>query len=189
MLVFCGAVSGAFTSVLLTPIELVKCKMQVPFLKPHDALRPPGVLSIMRAVYRHQGVAGFWHGQTGTLIREMGGSAAWFGSYEGAKLLFLRADPRAASVDDLPVWKRMIAGAAAGMSYNFIFYPADTIKSRMQTQDVRAAGGSFWAVGRALWASQGVRGLYRGCGITVGRAAPSSALIFTVYEKLRERFS
>jgi mitochondrial ornithine carrier protein len=148
----------------------------------------------MHSVYQHQGIAGFWHGQLGTLIREMGGSAAWFGSYEGAKLLFLRATPRAKSVDDLPVWQRLVAGAVAGMSYNLIFYPADTIKSRMQTQDVRAVakGGvesSFWAVGKALWASQGVRGLYRGCGITVGRAAPSSAVIFTVYEMLREHFA
>ncbi|KAI5284336.1 hypothetical protein KEM54_001418, partial [Ascosphaera aggregata] len=29
-LLFCGSASGAFTSLLLTPVELVKCKMQVP---------------------------------------------------------------------------------------------------------------------------------------------------------------
>jgi ornithine carrier protein len=191
-LVLCGAISGAFTSILLTPIELVKCKMQVPFVKPQDAMRPPGVLSIISSVYRHQGISGFWHGHLGTLIREMGGSAAWFGSYEGGKILFLKWSPHAKTVDDLAVWQRMVAGAIAGMSYNFIFYPADTIKSRMQTQDVRVAKGvdrSFWSVGKALWASHGMRGLYRGCGITVCRAAPSSAVIFTVYEMLRKHFS
>lgn len=86
----------------------------------------------------------------------------------------------------------MMAGATAGVSYNFIFYPADTIKSRMQTEDVSelTAGGrrTFFGVGRALWRTQGIKGLYRGCGITVGRAAPSSAFIFAIYEGLQEWF-
>jgi len=75
------------------------------------------------------------------------------------------------------------------MSYNFVFYPADTIKSRMQTEDVGTVSGrarnTFWTVGKALWQDQGLKGLYRGCGITVARAAPSSAFIFTIYEALR----
>jgi ornithine carrier protein len=75
------------------------------------------------------------------------------------------------------------------MAYNFIFFPADTIKSRMQTEDMShgAAGNrkSFAAVGRTLWQQQGLRGLYQGCGITVARSAPSSAFIFGIYEALR----
>jgi ornithine carrier protein len=85
----------------------------------------------------------------------------------------------------------MTAGAVAGMFYNFIFYPADTIKSRMQTEDIsQIIGGrrTFGAAGKALWKQHGIKGLYRGCGITVGRAAPSSAFIFTIYEELRRRF-
>ena len=81
----------------------------------------------------------------------------------------------------------MLAGATAGVSYNFVFYPADTIKSRMQTEELMTSGtrGTFWEVGRKLWREHGIGGLYRGCGITVGRAAPSSAFIFAVYEGLR----
>jgi ornithine carrier protein len=130
----------------------------------------------------------------GTLIRETGGSAAWFGSYETMKVVFRKWNKSATESDELPVWQRLSAGALAGMSYNFIFYPADTIKSRMQTEDVsemaknRHGPRTFWAVGRGLWQSQGLKGLYRGCGITVGRAAPSSAFIFTVYEGLRKHY-
>ena len=92
----------------------------------------------------------------------------------------------------LAIWQQMLAGAAAGMSYNFIFYPADTIKSRMQTEELAGLSGgprrNFWSVGKTLWRQQGARGLYRGCGITVARAAPSSAFIFAVYERLRSWF-
>jgi ornithine carrier protein len=193
-LVACGAMSGAFTSLLLTPIELVKCQMQIP-LSP-STQQGPGPLSIISSVFRHHGLFGFWHGQLGTLIRETGGSAAWFGSYEGISTLFRTYNARTASalssVDHipatLPLYQQLLAGATSGVSYNFVFFPADTIKSRMQTEEVTPAGNgraSFWASGRVLWQQQGLRGMYRGCGITVARAAPSSAFIFAVYEGLR----
>lgn len=94
----------------------------------------------------------------------------------------------------LPLYQQMAAGAVAGMSYNFIFYPADTIKSRMQTEEVGALGGgqkrkTFMTVGRALWKQHGLKGMYRGCGVTVFRSAPSSALIFSIYEWLKKTFN
>ena len=195
-LIASGGASGAFTSLLLTPIELVKCQMQVP-LSP-SSVQGPGPLSIIASVFRHHGILGFWHGQLGTLIRETGGSAAWFGSYEGASALFRKHSAREpssiageANDDTLPLYQQMLAGATAGVSYNFIFFPADTIKSRMQTEEVdtsRQVRKTFWVSGKALWQQQGIRGMYRGCGITVGRAAPSSAFIFAVYEGLRKRW-
>lgn len=190
-LLISGAASGAFTSLLLTPIELVKCKMQVPS---STAGKKPGPLSIIGSVLRHQGILGLWRGQMGTLIRETGGSAAWFGSYEGVSALFRRRRsssglPESTSTSEpapLPLYQQMLAGAAAGISYNFIFYPADTIKSRMQTEDLLHTGRrSFWSVGQTLWQQQGLKGMYRGCGITVARSAPSSAFIFSIYEGLR----
>jgi mitochondrial ornithine carrier protein len=167
--------------------------MQVPLQTSTTSIRNPGPLALIGSIYRHQGLLGFWHGQLGTLIRETGGSAAWFGGYEGMSLLFRKTrDPSKFSADEsLPIYQRMTAGAVAGMLYNFIFYPADTIKSRMQTEDIsQIIGGrrTFGAAGKALWKQHGIKGLYRGCGITVGRAAPSSAFIFTIYEELRRRF-
>jgi len=209
VLVGCGAASGAFTSLLLTPVELVKCQLQVPLVSGRVRTRSP--LEVIASVYKHHGITGFWHGQVGTLIRETGGSAAWFGSYEGVSAGLRRYKERSAQPtlalhgqegvvatnrrgEKLPIHQQMLAGAIAGMSYNFVFYPADTIKSRMQTEELGSnaeagRGGTrnngFWKVGKELWREQGLKGMYRGCGITVGRAAPSSAFIFTIYERLR----
>lgn len=175
---------------MLTPIELVKCQMQVPggLKSGRSAARAS---DIIRSIYRHHGVLGFWHGQLGTLLRETGGSAAWFGSYE-AMSNFIRRSPAFSSPNSeatpLPIHQQLIAGAIAGMSYNLICFPADTIKSCMQTDEVRPLDQgkrTFSSVGRALWHQQGLRGLYRGCGITIARSAPSSALIFTIYESMK----
>lgn len=223
-----GAFSGAFTSLILTPIELVKCKIQVPAAAGGAASaktehRRP--LAVIREIYRHEGLRGFWHGQLGTLIREAGGCAAWFGGKETTTSLLrelnvktalaemARAPPPPASAhedeertrllhrlqhDQLPLWQQAVAGASAGMSYNFLFFPADTVKSRMQTAPVvvmvQGLGAphhqrrSFLGESQALWRQAGIRGFYRGCGVTVVRSAPSSAFIFMVYDGLKTRF-
>lgn len=197
-LVAAGAMSGAVTSLILTPIELVKCRMQVPLTSSMDpTLRNAsiGPAKVIRDVYRREGIAGFWRGQLGTLLRETGGGAAWFGCYETFTLFFRQRAQAITGEKDptLPIWQSMIAGAGAGLGYNFSFFPADTIKSKMQTGDLGSIGANggrqtFFSVGRALYRTHGLKGLYRGCGITLLRSGPSSALIFTIYESLRTYF-
>ncbi|KAI0396215.1 amino acid transporter arg-13 [Xylariaceae sp. FL0594] len=197
---FTGAFAGAFTSFVLTPIELVKCKVQVPASVDGVAPKVPSVMSVIRDVYKHEGIRGFWHGQMGTFLREAGGCAAWFGSKETTTKMFHLLNERSATTqmekdvlatEALPLWQQAIAGAFAGMSYNFLFFPADTIKSRMQTSPVggNRQNRTFMEEGRALWKQSGLRGFYRGCGITVLRSAPSSAFIFIVFDGLKRHLS
>ena len=49
-------------------------------------------------------------------------------------------------------------------------------------------GPSFFGMGREMYRRQGLKGLYAGCGITVARAIPSSAMIFVIYDGLSKRF-
>lgn len=201
-----GAMSGGSTSLILTPIELVKCRMQVPLYSNIDPTLRPGSavglashslspFAVIADVFRREGLRGFWHGQLGTFLRETGGTAAWFGSYEACTLFFKNRrvqDSRVAEKDEnLPVSQQMLSGALAGMAYNFLFYPADTVKSKMQTGELtppHVRKPTFWTVGQELWRTHGMKGLYRGCGITVARSAPSSALIFTIVERLKATF-
>ena len=200
-----GAFSGAMTSLVLTPVELVKCKIQVPATTAGTAKTSPAPLRpipVIKDIWRHQGLRGFWHGQLGTLIRESGGCAAWFGSKETVTKLMREWNERSAASetererirsgdDALPLWQQAVAGASAGMMYNFLFFPADTVKSRMQTTPIGMAAAdqmTFAGETRALWKQAGWRGFYRGCGITVLRSVPSSAFIFIVYDGLKKYF-
>lgn len=170
----------------------------------------PGPLTILRDAIRTDGMRGLWLGQTGTLIRETGGSAAWFGTKElVCKLLLRRSDGHGyddgrAPARALRPWESALSGACAGAAYNLTFFPADTVKSTMQTEaELRppapAAGSvggrgngqsqrSFAVVARELYHAGGLRGFYAGCGITVARSVPSSALIFLIYDGLKARF-
>ena len=90
----------------------------------------------------------------------------------------------------LPLWQQALAGASGGVTYNFLFFPADTIKSRLQTMAIgdSVKDRTFWKEGVQLWKQHGVRGLYRGCGITCLRSAPSSAFIFMVFDGMKRQF-
>ncbi|KAI8865763.1 mitochondrial ornithine carrier protein, partial [Ramicandelaber brevisporus] len=199
-----GAAAGAIVSFVLTPIELVKCKLQVAALGIGSAsgngTAYTGPFQVIRDVYQQNGLKGFFRGQMGTLIRETGGGAAWFGTYEAVCHLFVERARREqlsqqfAADEDVPVITKdslsagslMTAGACAGMVFNLLFYPADVIKSRMQVFADSANGRKvgFVQTGLDVWRSGGFKTVYRGCGITVARSAPANAAIFATYEYL-----
>lgn len=160
-----------------------------------------GPFSILSSVIRTNGVRGLWLGQTGTLFRETGGSAAWFTMNEFVSgLLILRREkaqglpPHTLSKKDLGAWELAAAGACAGIAYNVSLFPADTVKSAIQTEEElrpRAPGTprpTFLGTFASMWRAQGIRGLYAGMGVTVARSAPSSAMIFLIYDGLNKHF-
>ncbi|KAK0201720.1 mitochondrial carrier [Desarmillaria ectypa] len=190
-----AAGSGAMTSFLLTPIELVKCKMQVQMLLPQNASHStllPGPIKVLTSIVRMTGLRGLWLGHTGTFIRETGGTAAWFGTKEFVASRLLARHPEG-SPSTLAPWESALSGAFAGASFNLALFPADTVKSTMQTADeLRGPSGlkaSFVRTFKEMYAAQGIRGLYAGCGITIARSIPSSAIIFVIYDELNKRFS
>jgi mitochondrial ornithine carrier protein len=158
----------------------------------------PGPFSIVASILRTEGPRGLWLGHTGTLIRETGGSAAWFSTKEFVSAHLRRRRRRRSSAPDMSAsllpWESALSGACAGIVYNVVLFPADTIKSAIQTEEElrpRAKGvpgSTFLGMGMAMWRKQGFRGLYAGCGVTVARAAPSSAVIFLIYDGLKSRF-
>lgn len=186
--------AGATSSFVLTPFELVKCRIQAS--SNNEATRSP--LKVIKEVWCHKGLKGFWRGQTGTLIRETLGSAAWFGSKESVSTFFhsINQNPKSptynrtfSEVTPLPLYQQILAGASAGVCYNSVSFPADTIKSRIQTSGLEGIQRSVLQEIVILWGINGFRGFYRGCGITLMRSAPSSALIFCIFDALKDNMS
>ncbi|WFD32502.1 S-adenosylmethionine transporter [Malassezia sp. CBS 17886] len=70
----------------------------------------------------------------------------------------------------------LAAGAAAGLSVDMLFYPIDTIKTRLQS----APG---------FWKSGGFAGVYRGMGSVAVGSAPGASIFFVTYETLKVRLA
>jgi hypothetical protein len=191
-----GAGTGFFVSWVLTPIELIKCRMQVagqPMETSgassseglHASARHPtyrGPMDCLARAVREDGLRVLYRGHTGTLLREIPGTACWFGAYE----TFIRAmTPVGRRREELHQGWVITAGALGGMAYWAVLYPADTVKSAMQTAGPGAAAGAptFGGTLSAIYRAGGLRALYAGILPTVIRAAPSNAVIFWAYEE------
>lgn len=85
-------------SLLLTPIELIKCRIQVQdtpskksplnqsSLNTNTTLKRVGPIELIKTIYTQNGVKGFYSGHLGTFVRESFGCGVWFGVYEEACL-------------------------------------------------------------------------------------------------------
>ena len=174
----------------------------------------PGPITILRTVVHTEGFRGLWLGHTGTLIRESGGGAAWFGIKEAVSRMLLsrrqtqsdtaRVTPNSVSSPPplapqiskpemgLKPWESALSGACAGVGYTFLLFPADCVKSTIQTEEelrprgVSAPKSTFLGTFREIYQSKGIPGLYAGAGITGFRSAISSGLMFLIYDALEK---
>lgn len=182
-----GGVSGAVVSFVLTPIELLKCRLQTQAYLGISKKKHSGPSSLFMHTIKSRGIGALYQGHTATLLREVAGGVAWFGVYEYTVGRMIDESPCKITKRDLSPWQLMGAGALAGMAYNAALYPADVIKSRMQSGLHGKEG--FLSVARHLYSTQGHKVFFRGFGITVARSAPSSGVIFLTYELLARFFA
>ncbi|ETV81673.1 hypothetical protein H257_05289 [Aphanomyces astaci] len=167
-----GGVSGCFISFILTPIELIKCRMQVT-----TKARYKNTGDCIAQAFQRDGLRGFLKGIVPTMWREIPGTASWFATYH-VSLDYLRGD----KADKKSDWDVIAAGALSGIAYNGAFYPADTVKSLVQTHPTHRRSMD---VVKEVYALHGVGGFYRGFTPTVLRAIPANAVLFYTYEEVR----
>lgn len=87
------------------------------------------------------------------------------------------------STEPIPTDKVFVAGMFAGAVMAALNCPIELLKVKMQVQDpMNRQYRSIFDCGRQILQMQGLRGLYRGMGITVLRDVPSLATYFSVYE-------
>jgi len=165
-----GAIAGSAVSAVLTPVELIKCRIQM-----HANLYR-GTFDCIFKTIRSTGLRGLYKGHAATFARESFGGAAWFGVYEYS----CRQMSKDGSKDSLSAPSLMVAGALSGIAYNTILFPADVVKSQIQAD--HSGDRNYLRRLKALYASEGIKGLYRGYGITIIRAVPANAIILASFE-------
>lgn len=202
-LVVAGLASGVTSALILTPFELVKCRIQLARLRLQQqaaasttgAAAPCATLSrdavsswrVARSVIRDNGIRdGLFIGLQATMWREIPGTATWLLTYHYLKQRLtashLAANPEGTD-PTLPLHKTLLAGGCAGCAYWTVSFPSDVVKTRQQSGLPHFASQSFFATLTHVAKTEGLRGLYRGYGITMLRAFPSNAIIFAAYEK------
>ena len=175
-----GAGAGAVVPFAQTPFEVVKCRLQVQSSAAAGFRQYKGPVDVIVQTIKTEGIVkGLYRGNVSTLARDIPGNFVWYGIYEGVCMWMT---PTGGTKADLGPSAHLLGGALSGVGYWTAFYPADTVKSMIQTNpDHNGKGFVETLVG--LYTKEGIRGLYRGWGVTAARAAPAHALIFAVYEQ------
>lgn len=102
-----GANAGIAMGVILTPVELLKCRMQLQNLLPVEKRLYRNVLDCAIKVVQQEGPLALFKGLSATLAREVPGNAAWFGFYETTTRMMCKPGE---TKENLPVHKLAMCG-------------------------------------------------------------------------------
>lgn len=183
LVAFGGAVGGIIVSLILTPAELVKCRMQVQnTLPPADRLYSNS-LRCLAAIRSKRGLTGLFRGHVAMTLREAIGCGCYFVVFQHVVRRFLREDQ---SFHDVSPLVHLLAGGCAGVAFWTSSYPIDSVKTKQQIKKADYMRLNFRQSCRRLYRTEGLRGLYRGFSVTALRAFPGNAVLIAVYEQVNK---
>lgn len=181
-----GSCGGMATALIATPLELIKCRLQIDRVSRGEGGAAPryrGPLDCLLQSVRAEGPRVLYRGLSATLAREGLGTGVWFTTYE----MSLRSMAPNCARDDVPTPIVLLSGAFSGVMLNAVPYPFDTVKSVLQTLQGGGAGGGARGFTpprgivdafKLIIEAEGVAGLYRGITPALLRAMPANAAVF-----------
>ncbi|EFJ47772.1 hypothetical protein VOLCADRAFT_61165 [Volvox carteri f. nagariensis] len=184
-----GAAAGAAGSLVSTPVELVRTKMQLQSAASSASDEfYKGSVDCFKQVLSKYGIKGLYRGFTATVLRDMQGYAWFFLGYESTVNYFLqKAGPGLHSKADLNYMQVMSAGVVAGFGLWGSMFPIDTVKSKLQADTLATPQyrSTYDCLSKVL-KSEGQAGLWRGFSAAMYRAIPVNAGIFLAVEGTRQ---
>lgn len=180
-----GFGTGALQSLMLTPVELVKIRLQlqrsnVPDYK-NQVTSYKGPTDVARSIFRQEGWRGIYRGLTITVLRDAPAHGLYFWTYE-----YIREQlhPGCRKNGQESFRTMLIAGGLAGVASWICCYPLDVIKTRFQAQSQSTPLRYTGIVDcfRRSVKQEGYNVLWRGLGTAVARAFVVNGAIFTAYE-------
>jgi solute carrier family 25 citrate transporter 1 len=170
--IMAGMAAGAAESVIaVTPSERIKTILIDDASS--GARKLNGGLQAIRVILREQGLRGLYKGLVPTTAKQSATSAVRMGSYNALKELSQRYEINQNIVTTF------LMGAIAGTITVYTTQPFDSIKTRSQG----LAGMGVGTALRSIIQDHGIKGLWNGSSMRLGRLILSGGIVFTVYEK------
>ncbi|TPX35857.1 hypothetical protein SmJEL517_g01731 [Synchytrium microbalum] len=175
---FAGATARTFAATIISPLELVRTRMQSGGA---DKSISRVVLGVAEMV-KQNGPSSLWRGLAPTLWRDVPFSATYWAGYELLRHRLPRPNMSNEFVRDF--WSSFIAGAISGTVAATITTPFDVAKTTRQVSrdtHVRADGKMLNLI-RFIVERDGWKGLFRGLSPRIAKVAPACAIMISSYE-------
>jgi len=166
-----GGISAAVSKTAVAPIERVKLLLQTQDANARISgeKKYKGIVDVFVRVPKEEGFKAFWRGNLANVIRYFPTQALNFAFKDTYKRWFNPYDPKT------QFWKfffgNLASGGAAGATSLMFVYPLDFARTRLAADVGKgAADRQFQGLNDCLkkvFATEGIKGLYQGFGISV----------------------
>lgn len=203
-----GAVGDTLGSFVYVPCEVMKQRMQIQgtiaswssvVVNDGIAIKPgtqiygyyTGMLHAGCSIWKAQGLKGLYAGYLSTLARDVPFAGLMVVFYEALKDAKDYVEQRWISS---PNWhvnnsvEGLVLGGLAGGLSAYLTTPLDVVKTRLQVQGSTLRYNGWLDAIHNIWATEGMKGMFRGSVPRITWYIPASALTFMAVEFLRDHF-
>ncbi|PON42906.1 Mitochondrial carrier protein [Parasponia andersonii] len=174
--------AGLFTgvTVALYPVSVVKTRLQVASKETAER----NAFSVVRGILKRDGIPGLYRGFGTVITGAVPARVIFLTALETTKIAaFKMLEPMKLSEPTQAAIANGVAGMTASLFSQAVFVPIDVISQKLMVQgysgQAKYSGGLD--VARKIVRTDGIRGLYRGFGLSVMTYSPSSAVWWASY--------
>lgn len=162
------------------PVTILKVRFESDLYPQYRSL-----LSASSSILKTEGIAGFFRGWGATAVRDAPNAGLYLFFYEAgkknlSKLVNKDSQSGAGISSSTATWVNMTSSALAGAASTAVTNPFDTLKTRLQV--LPEVYTNMWTALVRILREEGVRRLFDGLGLRMGRKAVSSSVVWTGYE-------
>jgi len=170
-----GFLAGVISRLASTPMNIVTIRLQVERHAEDDDEHHSTILSVMRSIYREEGIAGFWKGFESTVLLCTNPAITLF-----LFQLFRRLIPHR----ELTAAQSFVGAATSNAVAVGVLYPLILIKTRIQSARRKGAHKTAIGVAREVVHQKGVVGLYEGLGVQVMKGVLNQGFTMATKQKV-----
>ena len=171
-----GGTASATAKTVVAPIERVRLVLQTQYTLTQS--RPP-LADVFTRIVREQGFASLWRGNLVNLLRIVPTYGLRFSFYDVFRSM---ASVGLEEGEALTLPRQMMSGALSGAATVLVTYPLDLTRTHLSADVHSREGRSVAQAFKDVIARDGVRGLYRGIGVSVLEITPYVAISLGGYE-------
>ncbi|CAI5452857.1 unnamed protein product [Caenorhabditis angaria] len=172
-----GSLACGGTHLFITPLDIVKCRMQV------DNVKYPGIVKGFQVTVAENGWKGLMRGWAPTTI---GYSAQGFGKF-GYYEIFKNVYGGMLSEENAYIYRSyvyLVAAASAEFFADLFLAPFEACKVRMQTSD--NAPATMRKCMPMIYKTEGINGFFKGLPPLWSRQIPYTTVKFVCFERIME---